>query len=360
MATRIIRYWPRAWLGDGGITTSVKRISRETVHAGADVRVVVSDDGEPQQNGSFTWVTAAHRGKGSLLYPVRFEELLEDADLLVLHSAWTRFNLRAAAVARELGVPYLLEPRGAYDPSILRRKRAVKRAWWLAGERRLVHGAAAVHTFFDSEREHLEALGYDGPIVTVPNGVTVPDNIKWDGGSGGYVLWIGRFDPEHKGLDLLLHGMSLLPKASRPALRLHGPDWAGGKEATIRLVAELGLEPWVMIGDPVYGDEKWSLIEKATAFVYPSRWEAFGNSTAEAVSLGVPTLTTPYPLGRWLESRDAAVVAEASPEGLADGLLRVTERSRELRDKPVSGGLHEELTWRSVARSWLDQVEQII
>ena len=52
----------------------------------------------------------------------------------------------------------------------------------------------------------------------------------WDGGSGGYVLWLGRFDPEHKGLDLLLQALALLPSRERPTLRIHGPDWRGRKQ----------------------------------------------------------------------------------------------------------------------------------
>ena len=94
---------------------------------------------------------------------------------------------------------------------------------------------------------------------------------------------------------------------STPAVRLHGPDWRGGKERTERMVHDLRLDPWVTVGDPVYGDAKWELMEHAGAFVYPSRWEAFGNSTVEAVAAGVPTLATPYPLGRFLAERGAAL-----------------------------------------------------
>jgi glycosyltransferase involved in cell wall biosynthesis len=184
--------------------------------------------------------------------------------------------------------------------------------------------------------------------------------VRWDGGSGGYVLWIGRFDPEHKGLDLLLEGMKLLPAGARPVLRLHGPDWAGGKERVIELVRNLELDDSVIIGDPVYGEEKWRLISQASAFVYPSRWEGFGNSTAEAVTAGVPTLVTPYPLGKWLAARDAVVLAQATPEGLAGGLTEVLAHSAARAANPDGETSFDELTWAAVARTWLAQVREIV
>jgi glycosyltransferase involved in cell wall biosynthesis len=190
--------------------------------------------------------------------------------------------------------------------------------------------------------------------------VRIPDGVEWDGGSGGYVLWIGRYDPEHKGLTTLLRAMALLSPRERPRLVLRGPDWRGGKERTERTVAGLGLVGWVEVGEPVYGAEKWEMISRAEAFVYPSRWEAFGNSTAEAVAAGVPTLVTPYPLGRFLARRGAAVLAGRTPEDLADGLRRV--RAPAARETARRGArlAREELSWDRVSQRWLEQARSLL
>lgn len=358
---RIIRYYPRAWKGDGGITNSVRRISEGCVRAGAQVGVAIDDEGAPdEQRDPFLWLPVRHEGPANFRRPVGLEEHLRGADLLVLHSAWVYHNVYAARMAERMGVPYVLEPRGAYDPCILQRRRTVKRLWWWALERRHVRRAAAVHIFFDAEREHLRSIGYDGAAIVAPNGIAFPDEVSWDGGSGGYVLWIGRFDPEHKGLDLLLRGLRLLPAAERPQLRLHGPDWVGGKPRTVRLVDELGLRDWVTIGEPVYGDEKWRLICQARAFAYPSRWEGFGNSAAEAVAAGVPTLVTPYPFGQWLAAQGVAVMADRTPEALADGLRRVLEPAPAGTSQRARRLMREELSWDAVARSWLRQAEAVV
>lgn len=357
---KIVRYYPRASKGDGGITNSVRRISEATVRAGAAVTIAVDDDAPPRGNNTFSWLSVPHAGNGIFRRPVGLGEQLRGADLLVLHSAWVYHNIYAATVAQRFGVPYVLEPRGAYDPYILNRRRLLKRAWWWAMEQKMVRNALAIHVFFESELEHLDSLGYKGPAIVAPNGVATPPGASWDGGSGGYVLWIGRFDPEHKGLDLLLHALRRILPAQRPHVLLHGPDWVGGKEKVVALTKELGLEDSVVIGDPVYGDEKWRLMSEAAAFVYPSRWEGFGNSPAEAVSLGVPTLVTPYPLGRWLSARGAAVMAEATPDSLAAGLHAVLSPSAQPISQTGIRLVREHFGWDSIARAWLEQTTALV
>lgn len=345
-AVRLLHYYPRALRGDGGPTRAVHAWAAGAAAAGADVRVAC----EPGDGHLDVDVhVVAHRGGGRRKLPgSELAAALADSDVAVLHSGWVAHNLRAAALADRAGVPYVLTPHGAYHPLVVARGRLVKRAWWLAAERRLVRGAHAVHVFFDDDRDDLAALGYDGATIVAPNPVEVPAGRRWDGGSGGYVLWLGRYDVVGKGLDRLLQAVARLPAHERPELRLHGPDWRGGRADAKRLRDDLGLEASVSIGGPVYGEEKWWLLERAAGFVYPSRWEAFGLAPAEAVALGVPTLMSPVPLGRFLAARGAALVADDLAEG-----LRALPNASGLRGAEVAA---RELSRDRVARSFLDQV----
>lgn len=357
---RIVRYYPRAVVGDGGITRSVWHHSVQLAGDEAEIVIAYDEGAAPATPGRVRLAPVRHAG-WPWKVPVGLETVLREADLLVLHSAWVLHNIRAGAVARGLGVPYLLEPRGAYDPSILARKRALKRAWWSLWERRLVRRARAIHVFFESQRKHLTALGYRGDFVVAPNGVEPPEGVRWDGGSGGYVLWYGRFDPEHKGIDLLIRALHHLSPGRRPQLRLHGPDSRrGGKREMRALVVRLGLDPWVTVGEPVYGAVKHDLLARAAGFVYPSRWEAFGNAAAEAASIGVPVLATPYPLGRQLAARGAAFLAEPTPAALAEGLRALYGPEASGVGARAAEVVREEYAWERVARSWLAQVEALL
>ncbi|MBW3660104.1 MAG: glycosyltransferase [Gemmatimonadetes bacterium] len=195
---RIVRYYPRAVVGDGGITRSVWHHSLELAGTDARIRIAFDEGSAPATPEGVELVPVRHTG-WPWKVPLGLREVLEDADVLVLHSAWVLHNVRAGTSARRAGVPYLLEPRGAYDPRILDRKRALKRAWWWVWERRLVMEARAVHVFFEDEIDHLRALGYRGDVVAVPNGVELHDEYRWDGGSGGTCSGTADTTPSTRG-----------------------------------------------------------------------------------------------------------------------------------------------------------------
>jgi glycosyltransferase involved in cell wall biosynthesis len=360
---RIVHYYPRALIGDGGMTGAVRHLSVALSEAGADAVIAYDEGPQPPSGGPVRWAPVRHIGpsRERLPLPAQLEPALRGADLVVLNSAWVAHNVVAARVASKLGVAYVLAPRGAYEEQIFNRRRPIKRLWWAALEGPLVRRARAMHLFFDAERHIPERLGFSGAVIVAPNGVEAPHDIEWDGGSGGYVLWMGRFDAEHKGIDLLVRGVGSLPVSARPQLRLHGPDSRnGGKLAIRELVRELGLDPWVSVRDAVYGREKWKTLAAAVGFAYPSRWEGFGNSVAEAASIGVPVVVTPYYLGRFLAERDAAILVEASTHGVAVGLQAVAEPGAGAIGRNGRKVVEEHITWERVGAAWLTQARDLV
>jgi glycosyltransferase involved in cell wall biosynthesis len=143
-------------------------------------------------------------------------------------------------------------------------------------------------------------------------------------------------------------------------VRLHGPDYKGGKAVVRDLVRALDVEPWVTVGDAIYGDEKWTTLSRAAGFVYPSRWEGFGNSVAEAASIGVPTVCTPYYLGRFLATRDAAILADATSIGIATALRRLTTDDAAEVGRNARQLVAQEITWDQVGKTWLAQAAELL
>jgi glycosyltransferase involved in cell wall biosynthesis len=340
------------------MSNALRRWSRALADLGAE-SAIAYDDGLPTPLEGVEWIQVPHVSVGGRRIPRGFGRVLRGVDLLVLHGAWAVHNVVASRAAIEAGVPYLLEPRGAFDPHIMARRRLLKRAWWSV-EGRVVDRAAGMHLFFDEEREHLARLGYSGPFVVAPNGVDAPEQPSWDGGAGGFVLWYGRFDVEHKGVDLLVDGLGRLPADGRPSLRLHGPDRRGARARLADRVRAAGLDDRVVVGEPVYGPRKEALLETCLAFAYPSRWEGFGIAPAEAVARGVPLLATPYPFAKHLGARGGAMVVPADPAGLAAGLARLGDP--EIAEMAARGCriVRDEFRWADVGRAWLDQVTRIL
>jgi glycosyltransferase involved in cell wall biosynthesis len=358
---RVIRYHPRALTGDGGITNAVQQWSRAAATHGAECLVLCDGASRGIPPGSdVEYRSVPHHGIGSVRVPIGLEQHLRGGDVLVLHSGWTIHNAVAAAAARRARVPYVLEPRGAYDPHIVRRRGRTKATFWRVTERHVVQGARAIHVFFEEEASHLGRIGYAGPVIVSPNGVTADTQARWTGGGNRCILWLGRFDPEHKGLDILLRAVACLSAADRPRLMLRGPDWRGRKAIVEQMIDSLRIGAWVQVGPPLYGEAKWQLVANCGAFVYPSRWEAFGNSLAEAALLGVPVVATRYPLANYLADRSAALVTEPREADLAEAIHCALQEPGRLMGPRGQSVVRNELSWTTVSNAWLTQAQALL
>src|SRR3990170_3151991 len=136
--------------------------------------------------------------------------------------------------------------------------------------------------------------------------------------------------------------------------------WRGQKQRVRALVAELGVGRWVTVGDPVYGDEKWELMANAVACIFPSRWDACPVAVAEAAAVGVPTLVTRYPLANFLASRGAAMQVDPDASSIADGIPRLLSPDAPVVGKKAAEIARRHLSWDAVARSWLEQLHDIL
>jgi glycosyltransferase involved in cell wall biosynthesis len=357
----VLHYSPYVLAGETGSANSIRGWCEAQSQQGLRVTVAVDERQiRHKPPAGISCKTISHRLSGRASVPVGLQDHLVDSDLLIVHGGWTLCNIVACRDAAAVRIPYIVTAHGVYNDWVLRKGWIRKRLWNVLLERRHLRGALAVHLFFEDELEGLKRLGSHTSTIIVPNGIAAMEGIGWDGGSGGYLLWLGRFDPIVKALDILVRSLLHVPVEARPILRLHGPDWRGGKRSVAELVRDLGLQRWVAIGDPIYGDEKWDVIRRAAACVFPSRWEASPMAVAEAVGAGVPTLVTDYPLGRLLASKGAAMMCERSPQAIANGIERLLSEEGMRIGRTGTTVAAKSLSWDKVARSWREQVEGLM
>lgn len=277
---------------------------------------------------------------------------LEGADVLHLHEVWEVFNVQLARLARSMGVPYCLSPRGSLDDWGFGRKRLRKRLFHSLLSRRMMERAAFVHCTADGERAQSEVWYPRGRSVIIPNLLDMSPYADLPGpelalhsfglpGDRPILLYMSRICAG-KGLEFIVRAMPAILR-SRPTTLLviagsGDPNW----EATVRAeAANLGVDSSVRFIGFVGGREKASLLQTATLFLLPSSHENFGNVLFEASACGAPLLITRH-VATWRELNAAGVarvvaqtpdeIAEAALDELALSAEAKAEKSRHVRD----------------------------
>lgn len=164
----------------------------------------------------------------------------------------------------------------------------------------------AVHNLIDIEAVHQRCMELPETLF--------PEN-------GFHIVSCGRLSPA-KGMDLALEACGLL--VQRGLTNLHWWIIGGGpeEENLRRQITRLGLEEHVtLLG---MQENPFPYLWRASLYVQPSRFEAYGLTIAEAKVLGLPVLSTETDGGRELIKNGVdGLLCQPTAQSLADGVERL-------------------------------------
>lgn len=218
----------------------------------------------------------------------------EGFEIIQLQSVWDLRYHKVAKIARNHNIPYIITPRGMLEPWSLMQKRWKKRIALFLYQMQDLNKAACIYTTAEMEAMHVRDLGVKAPVSIINNGIETDEYSCRTSVSGvkKQVLFLSRIHPK-KGIELLLEAWK--------NLHPNFPDWqlliAGNGddeyvESLKGILENYGLKECAKIIPPVFGEEKHSLYCSTAVFCLPSFSENFGMVIAEALSCGVPVITT--------------------------------------------------------------------
>lgn len=319
----------------GGPSALVPPLCDALAQRGHDVTIVTTDRGVggrhmPQavtSGGAEILVARQHwpktYGTSFGLAPILWR-LLPRADVVEIHSIYLFHTLLASRLARARKVPYVVRPHGTLDHYHYRQGRLKKAPYEFLIERATLRRAAAVHCLSERERQGVLSHGFHARVEVVPAGIDRPDDIdepsKFE---PPFLLFLGRITAK-KNVDVLLRAFATLPAATRPRLVVAGPDNEGLVAGLLRLAEQLGVSQEVDFIGPVYGADKWALLQAATLFVLPSQDESFGVAVLESLVVGTPVVVSPdVALADEVAATRTGWVVTAEPAALAETLAQV-------------------------------------
>ncbi|KJS37711.1 MAG: hypothetical protein VR70_11735 [Rhodospirillaceae bacterium BRH_c57] len=328
----------------GGVNFAVWLLAERQVVQGARVTMVVAETPDPD-----TLAVAAAKGIEVLYIPQRhllFDgQLLRHAldrdrpDVAVLHSVFLPRLIGASRALEAVGVPQMFMAHGALSLKAMHRSPLRKILFARMFERPRILRSAGVFLCSPGEAEDIRrvAPGCGGRLTTLYNPIHLTEfsASSWAPPPGRpTILFIGRLDIEHKGIDRLFAIAAAMPEVD---FRLHGntdPRYASAMAALLATAP-----PNLRLLPPVFGPDKIRAYSEAAVLVQPSRWEGFPIVDAEAMAVGTPVaISTDVPLSRDLAAQECGLMLPTETEAavhvlraaLADGdrMRRISARAR--------------------------------
>ena len=154
--------------------------------------------------------------------------------------------------------------------------------------------ASCILATSEMEARNLRALQIKTPIAVIPNGIDVSDYVCRTDKSiiKNQICFISRIHPK-KGLEFLIEAWE--------KIHANFPNWKiviagnGADEYIYTLnqsISNKNLSDSIAITPPVFGEKKYNLYSQSAIFILPTFSENFGMVIAEAMSCGIPVITT--------------------------------------------------------------------
>lgn len=276
--------------------------------------------------------------------------------LIHQHGIWVRSSHTTCSFAHQHQIPLVLSPHGMLEPWALKHHSWRKKLALTFYQRRHLHCTTAFHATSEAEAQHIRDLGFTQPIAIIANGVSLPPTSvpPRQTNHPRTALFLSRLHPK-KGVPMLLEAWA----------KVRPPDWKliiagndeGGHLAELKQQSQqLALSSAVSFPGPLYEQAKEQAFQQADLFILPSHSENFAIVIGEALSHGLPVITTRETPWQSLEQQNCGWWVDAQVETIATALKNATELPAvELQSMGQSGRelIAEKFLWPKIAKQMI-------
>lgn len=287
-------------------------------------------------------------------------------DLVVIHGVYIPYYIKIMKWLIVNNIPYILVPHGSLSESAQKIKPFKKIIGNLFFFNQLMKNAAAIQ--FLSENERNSSRSYKKKSFIGCNGMNTGSRVKEYKNYNEIfnIIYVGRLDAYHKGLDLLVEAINLIKDEMRYkkiSLSLYGPDHNNGFKTLENLIKKYEIADIVSLQGPIFGEQKITKLLEADIFIQTSRFEGQPLGVMESLALGIPVIITPGTnMAYEVKKNNCGWVADFSSEDIAKKILESHSNRNNLPfiSKKAVSYMNNTYDWSKVAMRAVNSYEEVL
>ena len=247
------------------------------------------------------------------------KKIVKDGDIIHNHGLWRMPNIYPLLAKEDNHITIIVSPKGSLSKAALNISKCKKYIFKnISRQNELLKKCDSFHATSIKEKNEIRILGYKQPIAIIPNGIDIPSQYKNSFNENKTkFLYLGRIYPI-KGLDLLIKVWKKIDNKNASL------DICGFKKdykdlnyykSLKKLTKKLGIKN-ITFSDQVSGEDKKQKFIENDVLILPSKSENFGLVIAEAMSYGLPVITSEHTPWKFLEEKKCGWIVKLNEESL--------------------------------------------
>ena len=278
-----------------------------------------------------------------------------------IHGLWSPFIHKTVRLCVSMAIPTLLSTHGMLDPWALSHKFFKKKLAWYFYQKNDVAKINLIHTTSPVESKNISDLGVEVPRIMIPNAVSYPLDVNTRRNNKKVALFLSRIHPVKGVLDLIEAWNSI--NNTGWSLIIAGNGEKQYTKLIIDKVNNYKLHSKIKFTGYVTGKQKESLYRKSDLFILPTYSENFGLAIAEAMSYGIPVITTKAAPWSIIVKNNCGWWIDIGLDSLSKAITHALNTPlKELQEKGINARrvISKYYTWSIVAPKIADTYKQLV
>lgn len=297
-----------------------------------------------------------------------FQKEIDDfqPDIAIFHSIYYTEYLRFAKYLNNKKIPYLIMLHGALS------KENYKKSHW----KKFIANLLCFNRFIKQAKSiiYLNQAEYNNAIVSqinpnymiIPNGCNLPENVTLHTINDRIeILYLGRIEHVHKGLDILIEALKIL-KTEKANKLVHISFYGDSLDKQELEWFKTAIEPLEDICNfygSAYREEKDKAFRNTDIFILTSRSEGMPIGVLEALSYGKTCLITPQTnMADIINKYHCGWVTDLQPQAIAETIVKACEEYREKAESFFNNSLSasKEFSWKEIAKKSIEEYRKVL